>query len=126
MFEPKATAPHLDSTRPEVVGGRQTGAFDPMQKSWRRCARLPLFFWRKILIGQWRCDGTLNANKRLVGPRVAAIAATGKLVEGDRKFGAALCSNRLFKLFYPWIDDCLFHLSDRNALKGWKQPCGVL
>jgi hypothetical protein len=85
------------------------------------CETPILSCWCKILIGQWRCDGTLNANKRLVGPRVAAIAATGKLVEGDRKFGAALCANRHFKLVYPRIDDCLDHLGDRNALKGGAQ-----
>ena len=86
----------------------------------------PLFFWRKILIGQWRRDWTLNAYKRLSGCRVAAIAAAGKLVEGGCKFYAALCSNRLFNLLYPWIDDGLDHLSDREAVKGWKKPCGVL
>ena len=101
-------------------------ARDPFRKSCGRCAQLPLFFWRKILVGQWRRDWTLNAYKRLAGSRVAAIAAVGKLVEGGRKFGAALCSNRLFKLLYPWIDDGLDHLSDRDAFICWKEPCGVL
>src|SRR4051794_35539327 len=56
-------------------------------------AQFPLFFRRKILVGQWRRDWTLNAYKRLAGSRVAAIATAGKLVEGGRKFGTALCFN---------------------------------
>jgi hypothetical protein len=87
---------------------------------------VPLFPRRKILIGQWRLDWTLDANKRLAGPRVAAVAAASKLVEGGDKFSAALCPNRLFEPLYPRIDDGLDHLGDRNAFKGWKQPCGVL
>jgi hypothetical protein len=68
----------------------------------------------------------LNPYKGLVRSRVAAIATAGKLVEGGAEFSAALCSNRFFKLLDPWIDDGLDHLGDRNAVKVWMQPCGVL
>ena len=80
--------------------------------------KVPLFCRRKILVGQWRLDWTLDANKRLVGPRVAAVAAASKLVEGDNKFSATLCPNRLFKPLYPRIDDGLDPLGDSNAFKG--------
>jgi hypothetical protein len=63
----------------------------------------------------------LNPYKGLVRTRVAAVATAGKLVEGDAKFSATLCSNRFFKLLYPWIDDGLDHLCDRNPVKGWMQ-----
>ena len=66
----------------------------------------------------------MNPYKGLVRTRVAVVATAGKLVEGDRKFDAALCPNRSFKFLYPRID--LDHLGDRNAVKGWMQPCRVL
>src|SRR6476660_5021941 len=103
---------------------RQTDAIDPFRKSC--CRRATLLYRRKILIGQRRLNWTLDADKRLVGCRMASVAAAGKLVESDRKSVVALCANRFFKLRDPRIDDGLHHFGDRNAVKGGMQPSGLL
>src|SRR5262249_35409416 len=90
-------------------------------------ARAGRLFWRsKVLIAERGLVRALDANKRLAGGRVAAVAALGEAIEGGDELRAVLALDRLFKPLDARIDDGLDHLGNRNPVKRRMKPCRVL
>src|SRR5262249_39762570 len=84
-------------------------------------------FWRsKVLIAERRLARALDADKRLAGSGVAAIAALGQCIESGGKLRAALAPDCLLELLDARIDDGLDYPGHGNAVKRRMNPCRVL
>src|SRR5580704_18137625 len=87
---------------------------------------MPLLHRSKALVAEGRLARALNADERLAGAGVTGVAAVGQIVEGGDKLVIVLRSGRLFKPFYPGVNDGLDHVGDSNPVDGRMKPGRVL